>query len=185
MNDEGIISLYFSRSEHAIHETKSKYGRLILSLTFHILNNQPDSEECENDTYYAAWNTIPPKHPENLKTYLLRIARNLAVKRFDYNHAGKRDVFLNVPLEELEECIPDHTTCLETSELEDCINTFLEQLDPIDRKIFLLRYWYFASIKDIAVELSEFNISKSSIETKLFRTRQKLKQYIIERKIHI
>lgn len=185
MKDEGIISLYLSRSEHAIHETKSKYGKLILSVSFHILNNRRDSEECENDTYYAAWNTIPPRRPNNLKTYLLKIARNLALKRFDYNHADKRDIFMNIPLEELEECIPDHTHDLETSDLEDCINTFLEQLDTIDRKIFLLRYWYFASIKEIAVELSDYSISKSNIETRLFRTRQKLKQYIIERKIHI
>lgn len=121
MKDEGIISLYLSRSEHAIHETKSKYGKLILSVSFHILNNRRDSEECENDTYYAAWNTIPPRRPGNLKTYLLKIARNLALKRFDYNHADKRDIFMNIPL---EECIPDHTHDLETSDLEDCINSF-------------------------------------------------------------
>ncbi|MDE6984528.1 MAG: sigma-70 family RNA polymerase sigma factor [Lachnospiraceae bacterium] len=116
---------------------------------------------------------------------MLKIARNLALKRFDYNHADKRDVFLSIPLEELEDCIPSHISRFGPSELEDCINTFLEQLAPLDRKIFLLRYWYFSSIKEIAVELSDWGISKSCIETKLFRMRQKLKQYIIERKIHI
>lgn len=185
MEDERIILLYLQRMEDAIHETKSKYGKLILSMTFHILKSSCDSEECENDTYYAAWNTIPPKRPENLKSYLLKIARNLALKRLDYNCAGKRDITMNVSFEEMEDCIPDNMQDSQVTDLEECINSFLSELSPMDRKIFMMRYWYFASIKEIREELSEFNPSKSYIETKLFRMRKKLKQSIIERKIHI
>lgn len=181
MENDKIIDLFLGRSEHAIIEVQTKFGKLIYSLAYHILNNHLDSEECEIDTYMGAWDTIPPTIPDDLKAYLLRITRNLALKRYHYNHAAKRDCTLNVPLDELAYCLPDNGYENKTGrndEMADLINSFLEKLKPECRKVFLLRYWYFASIKEIMLEC---NMSKSKVESMLFRTRNNLRKELVNK----
>ena len=102
VKDQSIIELFIERSEAAIEETKLKFGRLIYSIAYHIVQDRMDAEECESDTYLSAWNTIPPALPENLKAYLLRIARNLALKQYRHEHTAKRDKRMQVSLDELE-----------------------------------------------------------------------------------
>ena len=105
MEDNEIIALFEQRIENAIIETKIKYGRAIYSIAYHVLGNNPDAEECENDTYLTAWNTIPPQKPKNFKAFVLKIARNLSLKKYEYYHAAKRNISMNVSYEELKECI--------------------------------------------------------------------------------
>ena len=107
VKDQSIIELFIERSEAAIEETKLKFGRLIYSIAYHIVQDRMDAEECESDTYLSAWNTIPPALPENLKAYLLRIARNLALKQYRHEHTAKRDKRMQVSLDELETKIPE------------------------------------------------------------------------------
>lgn len=175
VKDQSIIELFIERSEAAIEETKLKFGRLIYSIAYHIVQDRMDAEECESDTYLSAWNTIPPALPENLKAYLLRIARNLALKQYRHEHTAKRDKRMLVSLDELECCIEDSS--IQESEakekLTECINDFLAELEPEKRKVFLLKYWYFASVKEI---MEECGMSKSTVESMLFRTRKRLKE---------
>ena len=73
MEDNKIIELLFARSEKALTEVSRKYGKLCLQVATNILGNHADAEECVNDAYLALWQAIPPKRPESLLVFLLRI----------------------------------------------------------------------------------------------------------------
>ena len=180
MDDSEIINLFFERSENALTETKRKYSGLIMSIAMRILDNKPDAEECENDTYMGAWNSIPPQKPGNLTAFLARIARNQAMKKYEFNNAEKRNPKAAVSLDELGDCISDEGDSIRYSDgvLAEAINSFLAELGEESRRVFLLRYWYFASINEIC---ERCGISKSKAESMLFRTRKKLKLFLEER----
>lgn len=181
MKDSSIVTLLLERSEQALMELKTNYGRLVCSIASHILSHDQDVEECESDTYLAVWNSIPPQRPRELKSYVAKVARNQALKKYSYIHADKRNPNITVCWDELEECVTgdsnNHTGYSE-SELYDCINDFLELLPKETRKVFVLKYWYFASVKDI---MRECGMSKSKVESMLYRTRNKLREFLTER----
>ena len=166
--------------ERAITEVQNKYGRLILAVCYHILRNVPDAQETENDTYFGLWNSIPPQNPDNLEAYTLKIARNQALKKCEYNHAMKR----NAGMMSIDEMTGELTGAGEisdavlVSDLTACVNTFLGTIKEEQRKVFILRYWYFLSIKEI---MEECEMSKSKVETILFRVRNSLKDVLTER----
>lgn len=176
MDDNAIIELYFQRNESAVRETAVKYGGFIRYIAFGITGNNEDSEECENDTYLKIWNSVPPERPEYFKAYIGKIVRNCAIGIWRKNTASKRNGGLTVLLDELSECIPSNENveneflAKETGEL---INTFLRKLSKEDRAVFILRYYYGDSIKNIAERSS---LSPSDISSKLFRLRNKLKK---------
>lgn len=179
MNDEEIIDLYWNRSEEAIMQTSYKYGSYCKAIAFNVLHNQNDVEECVNDTYYAAWNAIPPNKPDKLKLFLGRLTRNIACDRYDYNKAKKRNKEFDLILSELDEVLykPEDDVegqydKVETSRL---INSFLHNIDDETRNIFICRYWYCDSISKIA---KRFYCSESKIKSLLFRTRNKLKIFL-------
>jgi len=180
VEDNAIIELYWTRSEQAIRETELKYGKLFHQIANSILHNPADAEECVNDTYLGAWNAIPPARPRILTAFLCRIARNLALKKYQYIHASKRNPAVAVSFEELEDCLADDSSGdenLTDDRLADCINRFLETLDSEPRQVFVRRYWYFDPVQEI---MRRFRISKSKTESMLFRTRQKLRTWIEE-----
>ena len=179
--DEKIIELFFERSEQGIRELDNKYGKLCHTLSYNIVNNRQDAEECVNDAYLGAWNAIPPARPDPLLPYIARIVRNLSLKLYWRKEAAKRSSRYTIALEEIEACIADQKTTeeeLEAKELARIIENFLDTLPPRDRVIFLRRYWFSDSYKDIAqfVGLSEKNVS-----VRLTRIRKKMKQYLRER----
>lgn len=178
MNDDQIVELYFQRNEAAIAETSAKYGRLLKSIATNVLNNYSDSEECVNDTYHAAWKLIPPEKPNNLGVFLGKIARNIALDKFDYNRAGKRNSNFAVSLSELEEILSSKDNpelALEEAELTKHINDFLRQNEYIKRVVFVRRYWYSDSIEEIA---TNYGFSQSKVKSMLKRTRESLKKYL-------
>jgi RNA polymerase sigma-70 factor (ECF subfamily) len=180
MEDRQIVELYLKRSEQAIQESKLKYGTLCNRIAFNILRCKEDAEECENDTYLKAWNSIPPKEPQPLSPYLCKIVRNLALHKYEYYNAGKRNKNLELAFSELEECLPG-TNGIDSHYHEgvivQAIDRFLRGIDGDSRKIFILRYWSAASVKEIA---SRFAVSESKVKSSLFRTRNKLKTYLKE-----
>jgi len=180
MDDRRIIELLFQRDERAVTAMETKYGKLLRQIAYNILQNSEDAVECENDTYLGVWKTVPPQQPDNLKAYVLKIARYQAVKKYEYLHAGKRDINKCVPYEELSNYLEqEDIDTREDNELKDIINDFMTTLPKTQRQVFLLRYWYFMSVKEIS---KSCNMSKSKVETILFRTRNKLKDYLKERK---
>ena len=180
MEDSEIVELYWQRSERAISETMSKYARYLRSIAFRILSNEADSEECVNDTYTHAWTAMPPHRPQKLGPFLGKITRNLALNMYERMTAEKRGAG-EVPaaLDELSEVIGKETVQAEVDAvyLSDSINTFLGTLNEQTRKIFVRRYWYMSSIKEIA---DDYGISESGAKMTLMRTREKLRDYLRE-----
>ena len=176
MEDNQIIRLYFDRSEEAISQTAAKYGKYCHTIAYNILHNFEDSEECVNDTYWKAWNIIPPRRPKRLAAFLGRITRNLSLDKYRHYTADKRGGGeLAVALEELGDCISsigsmgDHT---EEIVLVEVLNSFLASLSAEHRKIFMRRYWYVSSVKEIA---DDYGITESKVKMSLLRSRNQLK----------
>ena len=179
MEDKQIIELYFERSEKAINETNRKYGKYCNNIAFNILQNKEDSNECVNDTYLNVWNAIPPQRPNIFRLFLGKITRNLAFKKYEKRKAKKRTDNVEVVLEELQECVSNNSI-EQTAEYEDLvasINRFLAEISEEKRRMFLDRYWYLYSIKDIALK---HNISESNVKVTLLRIREQLKNKLKE-----
>ena len=179
LNDNAILALYWDRDDRAIAETDLAYGAYCRSIANNILSDDEDTEESVNDTYLAAWNSIPPKKPEVLRTFLGRLTRNISINRWKSRRAEKRGGGqLPLALDELEGCIPDRNDpeqSLEVRELGHAIDKFLRDLPLRDCNIFLRRYWHLDPVADIA---ARYSISESNVKTILFRTRAKLKNYL-------
>ena len=179
MDDNSIIDLYFDRSEKAISETALKYGKYCYSIAFNILSDKEDSEESVNDTWLAAWKTIPPKVPAILSTFLGKLTRNISLNRWKSRRAYKRgggEVVL--ALEELGQCISTGETPEETFEKKEllrCLNKFLAALPDTERSVFVCRYWYLDPISDIA---GRFGFTETKVTSMLHRTRGKLRKQL-------
>ena len=175
MDDKQIVDLYFARQEQAVAETAKKYGNYCFSIARNILFNRADAEETVNDTYIGAWNSIPPHRPAILSTYLGKITRRLALKRWTANRAQKRGGGeAALALDELAGCIPsdfDMESQMEMAELTGILNHFVRNLPKMERDVFLCRYWYLDSIEAIA---RRFDFSHSKVKSMLSRTRKKL-----------
>ena len=178
MEDNAIIELFFARSEEAITALAGKYGGACRRLAANILGSSCDAEECVNDAYLGCWNTIPPRRPHPLSTYLLRITRNLAIGRYHKNTACKRNSHYDAALSELAEMLPaaeNAETAVEHRELVRALERFLDTLDTKQRAVFLRRYWYGESVSAIAVF---FDMRANTVSQLLGRTRQKLADFL-------
>lgn len=179
MDDTQIIDLYFSRSEGAIAETAKKYGSYLNQIAYNILRCREDTEEVVEDTYFAAWNAIPPTRPEVLKHFLSRITRNLSFDRLDYLTAKRRSGHMAILLSELEECIPDHRgdveALWEAKQIGASLNRFLEKLDRTDCRIFLCRYYYSMTLTEIA---EKYQLPQRNVKYRLSCLRKKLRKQL-------
>lgn len=181
MEDKAIIDLYFARSERAISETSVKYGGFCYSIAYNILSNREDSEESVNDTYLAAWNNIPPRHPAVLGAFLGKMTRYISLNRWKHNAAKKRGGgSVELALEELEECVSAGDATVQQfdrKEITRCVNRVLEGLPKTERQVFMCRYWYLDSLEVIC---TNFGFSESKVKSMLHRTRGKLRRALEE-----
>ena len=177
MEDAKIIDLYWKRNENAIAETDKKYGTYCQTISYNILNNHEDAEECVSDTYQHAWESIPPERPGKFKIWLGVVVRNITIDLCRKNHAQKRYDEYIVLLSELDECVPSGESVEQIADakvLSEGINSWLAKLSPEDRKIFLRRYWYGEAVATIA---KSKGLSANAMTQKLFRMRSSLKRY--------
>ena len=179
MEDKKIVELYWARNEDAITQTSVKYGGMMHATSKSIVGSHEDAEECVNDAYLAAWNSMPENRPTYLGGYMAKIIRNISINRYDHNHAVKRQG-VQVAFEELEECLADLQTPAEQYEqgcLKEVLDSFLESLDEQKRVIFLRRYFYTDSIAEIAQRMQ---MSEGKIKSILFRLRGQLAETLKE-----
>ena len=179
MEDNKIIELYFQRNIEAINATDCKYGSYCFSIANNILHNKEDSEECVNDTWFHAWNAMPPKRPERLRLFLAKITRNLSFNRYELLRAGKRGGGeIELVLDELAECIA-HESNTENEylakELEQVICIFVRSLPERDGNVFVRRYFFTETVSEIA---KRYQMSNNNVMVVLSRTRNKLKAHL-------
>ena len=179
MNDDAIVALYWQRDESAITVTQEKYNAYLMKIARNILNDTEDSEESVNDTYLAAWNSMPPQKPVVLSTYLGKITRRISISLFRKRNADKRKGGeFALSLDEMEEVFTDHMEPekeIEAKLLGELLNQFLRSLKPDERRTFIGRYYYMDPLKEVAAYCG---MSESKAKTMLFRTRVKLKEYL-------
>lgn len=180
MEDSQIIALFFARDQQAISELDSKYGRVCHKLSYQILNNLLDAEECVNDAYLGTWNAIPPKRPDPLLTFLCKIVRNLSIKRYHANTAMKRNSLYDIALSEVERdlMVPDTVEgAVEAKALARLIEAFLDSLTVENRVIFMRRYWFSDSYEEIATRTG---LTKKNVSVRLTRLRRHLREYLVK-----
>lgn len=186
MNDNDIIELFFQRDQDGVLEAQRKYGAYCQSVARNILGSEEDSQECLNDLWLRAWNAIPPQRPKILKAWFAKVIRNLAINRREAAAAQKRqaDQFA-LSLEELDGCIPDPRTTEERTyvrELSGALNAFLETEQPLDRKIFVSRYFYCESTARTAEKLG---LTEGQVKVRLHRCRERLRNYLRSREFYM
>jgi RNA polymerase sigma-70 factor (ECF subfamily) len=174
MEDSRIIELYFERNERAIAETDQKYGAMCRAISGRIVADKSDAEECVNDTYFHAWNSIPPQKPDSLCAFVGAVVRNLSLDRYRKNHAKKRAGTF-VPFDELAECIPADSPAddFNTRCLSETVNVFLSGLSEEHRIYFMRRYWLGEPLADIA---KRYGVSANSLAVTMHRLRARLKK---------
>lgn len=185
MDDLEIVELYWQRDERAIDETSLKYGKLLHRISFNILANHEDSQECVNDTYVKAWKSIPPEKPRSFTAYLGRIVRNLSIDRWNRARAQKRYKGGDVLLSELEDCLPSSDTIwseMDTKILTEIINNWLYSLAQEDRILFVRRYWYGDSIKELALMRAT---SPNKLAGHMYRLRYQLKDVLEKEEVFL
>lgn len=177
MEDQAIIALFQARSEDAIDACRSKYNSYLSALALRILRDEADTEECVSDTYLQVWQHIPPDEPHHFRAYIAAICRFFAFERLDRRSAQKRSAEIVELTEELQGCIGGSSTeeDFDLRELGRALDRFLRTLSEEQRRIFLRRYWFAESIKEVAAHCA---VSESKVKTSLFRTREKLRTYL-------
>ena len=181
MEDEAIVSLYWARDERAIAETEEKYDRYLTKIACNILNNTEDSRESVNDTYLAAWESMPPHKPSALSAYLAKLTRRISIDRFRYRTREKRMASeYAVSLSELGDCVSGGNTTEELVNvklLADTIGIFLRLQSEDVRTVFLGRYYFLDSVREIAAYCG---MSESKAKSLLFRIRCRLRERLME-----
>lgn len=179
MEDEAIVSLYWQRNESAIRETERKYDRYLTKIAMNILADREDSRESVNDSYLAAWNSMPPHRPGVLSTYLGKITRRISIDRFRYRTREKRrQSEYEISLGELGDCVSGGNTTEEAVNgklLADAIGIWLRLQPEENRNLFLCRYYFLDSLQEVA---KNCGITESKCKTVLHRMRKSLKEYL-------
>lgn len=178
MEDREIIAMLWQRKEDALAALAEKFGHRLQRLAKNILLNEPDAQECVNDTYLAVWDTVPPQRPLPLSPYILRLCKNIAISRLRASTAQKRSAY-EIALDELGDAIGTDTLekAISSRTLGRAIDVFLDTLHQQDRVIFLRRHWYGDSVQDIARSLG---LRENNVSVRLHRIRSKLKDYLIK-----
>lgn len=186
MDDSMIVELYTKRDESAIGETQKKYGAFLHRIAYSILFDNEDSDECVNDTYMKTWESIPPNRPTAFAAYIAKIVRNLSISMFRSKQADKREGSqYKLSLDELNECASGGDTPEGSADLgvvTKCINDYLETVSPEMRQMFVCRYFFMDSIKDICMT---FGAGESKVKSALMRVREGLREYLAKEGIDV
>ena len=175
MDDRALVQLFLQRDEAAPEKAAETYRNACIGVAMNILHDKQDAEECVNDVWLAAWERIPPEEPRFFGAWLCRVARNLALKRLEHKQAQKRSAEI-LPLDELAESLRGvGEDFAEDARLRQLINDFLRSLPAENRQIFLRRYWFGDSVKEIAKRSGS---TESRVKSVLFRTRNAMRDYL-------
>ena len=186
ISDDEIVRLYWERNELAINQTDIKYGQFLLRIARNILHDNSDCEECQNDTYYGIWNSIPPNKPKVFPAYITKIMRNTAIDKLKERTRKKQiPTDMKIPIEELEFTLSDcgsPETEYSAKELGDIINKYLFTLSPRQQYVFIGRFYICDTLEVIA---SELDVNVSTVQRETEKIKQGLKSYLERNGIYV
>ena len=183
MDDKRIVAMFWARDEHALTLVREKYGKLCRHIAHNLLGNDEDVEECENDTYLAVWNAIPPARPQSLCAYLGRVMRNIAINRFHARQAQKRGGAMEELLPELCEVVGSSPEeAFDRAHTLELLTSFLKEETAEYRWLFMRRYWYGDGIAALA---EQSGLGESTVKMRLSRQRDRLRKYLQEEGVEI
>ncbi len=178
MEDSEIVEMFIQRSEDAIRQLDGRYGGLCRQVSYNILFNRQDMQECVNDTYLKVWESVPPQRPANLKAFVCKLVRCISINRLRFNTRQKRHQEMELLLSEVDECLPstqDPSQHFDQQQTVELINRWLRTLDNATQLMFVRRYVLMESIPQLA---ATFALTKSNVSTRLYRARKQLKKYL-------
>ena len=186
MQDKDIVRLFLERSDRAVAAAEEKYRAYCFKIALNILSSNEEADFCVNEAFMKAWETIPPQEPKMLSAYLAKITRNCAINMLKQSNAQKRGGGeTELVLDEISEMVSGRSDVerdTENREIIKEINNFLNKQPELKRNIFICRYWYCDSVRDIA---AQFNITENAVSVALNRTRKKLLEYLQKRGFEI
>ena len=181
MEDAQIVALFLQRDENAISQIKEQYGTRLRHISMNIVGDSQTAEECENDTYLQAWNTIPPKEPRSyLFAFLARIIRHISIDCCRYRERLCRAGYVQELSSELQAVVSgtdDVESRMDAIMLGQSISAFLRTQPVLMRNVFIRRYWYLDSIDEIC---RRYSISQSKAKSILFRCRNNLRKHLVK-----
>lgn len=134
---------------------------------------QEDLEELTADVFLALWHHAPEMRTEHLTGYLASIARS---KGYNWLRKNRPET---MPIDDV--VISDDTDVsaqAEQAELAGIVQEMLAQLPEQDRELLLRFYFYRQSVREIA---GEMHMKESTVKTRMYRSRKKLRQLFTER----
>ena len=116
--------------------------------------------------------------------FISRITRNLSLKKLEFITRDKRSRDMSVSLEELEAVLPDERCVKDITgeELGNAISRFLRGQKAEARNVFIRKYYFFDSVKEIA---ARYSFTESKVKNMLLHTRKKLRDYLVKEDIWI
>lgn len=177
MRDQEIVNALFERDESALKEISGRFGRLCMKIAANILQNPEEAEECVNDVYMNIWDSIPPSRPDNLRAFICKIARNLAINRVKFNAAKKRSFGSVISLNDLENTLTEASEVTDCNALGELIDKFLRTEKPEAQLIFMRRYFFMDPVNEIA---KRYGYGESKVKSALYRTRKRLEKFLIK-----
>lgn len=186
ISDEEIVELFWQRNEQAIKETDAKYGKFLFRIAYNILHDTSDSEECQNDTYLAVWNAIPPNKPSAYSVFIAKIMRNNALDKYKQRTRKCRvPSEMTVSMEDLENSLQCNTTPeteLSAKELSELINRYLDGLSDRQNCIFVGRFYMGDTFDVIA---SKLKIHVSTVHREAERIKKGLKEFLERNGVYV
>lgn len=181
MNDEKLIKLIKNNPSKGLSAAIDQYGAFVKTIAVRILGyeNKQDIEECVSDVFVELWKSIDKFNSDKgpLKNYIISIARHVGINTFN-RKIIKHEL---IPLEEDDlEIELDLTNEVSKTINQSIIKETLEELTQPDKDIFIRRYYLFESVKEIA---SSLDLTPKSVENKLYRGKEKLKNMLISKGI--
>ena len=175
MEATGIVALLRTHNEHALTETAARYGGMCLRLAQNILGSREDAEEVVNDVLMQLWQADPDNMPQNLEAYLVTVTRRNALKYLEKRQAFKRGGNAAAVTDELDQllCAKDNVESeYDARTLQNAVRQFILTLPEEQQTMFIQRYWYFCTSREIAKNLG---LKESKVRVTLMRLREKLK----------
>ncbi len=157
-----------------------KYQSLAYTLALRMVKNPRDAEEIAQDAFVKAYTSLSSfRGKSKFSTWLYRIIYNTAVSMLRKKQ---------VELAKIDEK-PEHAFNLVHNDCEYDQNEYtlkalekaLETLDADERFLVTLYYYENAAIDEIA---QITGLSQSNVKVKLFRSRKKLHEKLIQLQVH-